>query len=61
MSALQKSRVVCIRFAGLWSPPTMTSLQGFLPQSRAQSFSGFLSAVGRRKKLWDNEISLNIL
>ena len=25
-------------------------------QSRAQSFSGSLSAVGRRDKLWDNEI-----
>ena len=24
------------------------------PQSRAQSFSGSLSAVGRRDKLWDN-------
>ena len=25
-------------------------------QSRAQSFSGSLSAVGRREKLWDNGI-----
>ena len=30
-------------------------------QSRARSFSSFLSAVGRREKLRDNGISLNIL
>ena len=30
-------------------------------QSRAQSLSGSLSAAGRREKLWDNGISLNIL
>ena len=30
-------------------------------QSRAQSFSGSLSAVGRREKLWDNGISISNL
>ena len=49
-------------------PPPPTSLDGMLAhhrvpsmeqlgvQSRAQRFSGSLSAVGRREKLWDNGI-----
>ena len=34
----------------------MTSMKRDVSQSRAQSFSSSLSAVGRRDKLWDNGI-----
>ena len=39
---------------------TLVNSMSPLSQSRAQSFSGSLSAVGPREKLWDDGISLNI-
>ena len=41
--------------------PQDTQAETTLLQSRAQTFSGCLSAVGLREKLRDNGISLNIL
>ena len=40
----------------VWYAVTQTSTK-----SRAQSFSGSLSAVGRWEKLWDDAISLNVV
>ena len=54
--AIHHVTMVSVRNGGVYGGVvTQTSTK-----SRAQSFSGSLSAVGRREKLWDDAISSNV-